>query len=405
MEPVTIEMIREARERIAPYIRKTPLLPFEYLSGLCDKEVLLKCESLQRTGSFKLRGAANCILANLSQAKKCGVIAASAGNHAQAVAAICKFLGIKSTIVMPTMTPFIKIQNTRNWGANIELVGAFVDESTDYAVKMASEKGLLFIHPFRDPSIIAGQGTVGLELLEDPAFEDVEAVVISVGGGGWSTGVAIALKALRPQIKVYGVAPRGVSGAWRLFHEGSMAPPIAHSYTLAEGVAVKRPGEDMVKLIRSHLNDLHAISEESIAYSIALLAEHGKLICEGAGALPVAALLDGLIEEKRVALILSGGNIDIPALSHVLQRGLVEQDRLVRLVITISDRPGGLNAVTQILAEKGGNIIQVFHQRTSIHTRVGETEIEVDLETRGKDHTSEIIDAITKTGFKVHRAS
>lgn len=405
MEPVTLEMIREARSRIAPYVRHTPLLPFEHLSRLSGKETLLKCESLQRTGSFKLRGAANCILSNLAQAKKCGVIAASAGNHAQAVAAICQFLGIKSTIVMPTMTPFIKVQNTRNWGANIELVGAFVDESTDYAIKVASEKGLLFIHPFRDPSVIAGQGTLGLELLDDPAFADVEAVVISVGGGGWSTGVAIALKALRPQIKVYGVGPRGVSGAWRLFHEGANATPITATYTLAEGVAVKRPGEEMVKLLRANLNDLYAVSEESIAYSIALLAEHGKLICEGAGALPVAAVLDGLIAEKRVALILSGGNIDIPTLSHVLQRGLCEQDRLVRLVVTISDRPGGLNAVTQILAEKGANIIQVFHQRTSLHTRVGETEIEVDLETRGKDHTGEIIDAINKTGFKVHRAS
>jgi threonine dehydratase len=401
---VTLENIREAAQRIAPYIRRTPLLYFDHLSQARGKDIYLKCETLQRTGSFKIRGAANCILANLTQAKKSGVVAASAGNHAQAVAAICKFLGIRATIVMPTVTPYIKVQNTRNWGATVELVGAFYDESFEHAQKLSKEKGLLFIHPYRDPLVIAGQGTVALELVEAPEFKDIEAVVVSVGGGGWSTGVAIALKALRPELKVYGVAAKYAPAAWKSFHEKrALSEPV--TFTLAEGVAIKKTDEAMLGLMRRTLDDIFAIGEESIANAIAVLAEHGKLISEGAGALPVAACLDGVIKEHKVALLLSGGNIDIPALAHVLQRGLVEQDRLVRLEITITDRPGGLHAITGILAEHRGNIIQVFHQRASLNTRFGEANIEIDLETRGKEHTIEIIDALTNAGFNVRRAS
>lgn len=401
---IEIDSIKEARNRIAPYIRNTPLLPFDYLSAKCGKEVLLKCESLQRVGSFKIRGAANCILQNIVQAKKAGVIAASAGNHAQGVAAICNFLGIRSTIVMPTITPTIKVQNTQNWGAEVQLVGQVYDEAFEYATKLANAKGYVFIHPFKDPHVIAGQGTVALELLDERSFDDVEAVVVSVGGGGLSTGIGSVLRKLRPGIKVYGVGARNAPATFKSFHENQVVNETV-TFTLAEGVATKKTDESMLAHLKSCLDDFFVLGEESIAYAISVLAEHGKMIVEGAGALPVAAVLEGLIHEKKVALVLSGGNIDIPALSQVLHRGLVEQGRQVRLMITVSDRPGGLHSITQVIAEKGGNVFQVFHQRSTMHTRFGEAEVEVDLETKGQEHTQEIIKSLMERGFRVHRVS
>jgi len=400
MPKIQIETVREAQARIAPYIRRTPFIPFDFLSLATGKELWLKCESLQRTGSFKIRGAANFILSQLAQAKKCGVVAASAGNHAQAVASMAKALGIRSTIVMPTITPPIKVQNTRRWGADVELVGDVYDDSFEHAMTLAKTKGFLFIHPFADPLVIAGQGTIGLELAESNDFSDIEAVAIGVGGGGLSTGIAAVLHELHPKVKIYGVVARNAPSAWKSFHKKSLvSEPV--SFTLAEGVAVKRPNEQMLGYMQEYLDDMIALSEESIANAIAVLTEQGKLVVEGAGALPVAAIIEGLIPEKKVALILSGGNIDIPALSHVLQRGLVEQGRMVRLMISVSDRPGGLNAVTDVLASQRANIMQIFHQRSSIHTKMDEAEIEVDLETRGPDHTKEITAALTGRGFRV----
>ncbi len=400
MPSIPISAIREAEARISPYIRKTPLIPFDHLSLSTGKQVLIKCESLQRTGSFKIRGAANCILSQIAQAKKAGVVAASAGNHAQAVAAMANFLGIKSTIVMPSITPPIKVQNTRRWGAEVELVGDFYDESFEHAMTLSESKGYLFIHPFKDPLVIAGQGTIGLELAADPQFNDVEAVVVSIGGGGLSTGIAAALRELKPNVKIYGVAARNAPAAWKSFHKKSLVSE-AVTFTLAEGVAVKRPNEEMLDFLQEYLDDMIALSEESIANAIAILTEHGKLVSEGAGALPIAAVLEGLIPEKKIALILSGGNIDIPALSHVMQRGLVEQGRMVRLEIRVADRPGGLNSVTDVFASQKANILQIFHQRSSIHTKMDEAEIEVDLETRGPEHTQQIIAALTERGFRV----
>ena len=401
---ISLDTIKAARERIAPYIRKTPLMAFDYLSGQHGQDVLIKCEMLQRTGSFKIRGAANCILENLAQAKKTGVVAASAGNHAQGVAAICKYLGIRSTIVMPIITPAIKIHNTQRWGATVELVGNVYDDSYVHAKKLSESKGYVFIHPFRDPYVIAGQGTIGLELCEDPLFDGVEAVVIPIGGGGLATGCASALKALRPQIKIYGVTAKNAPVVWKAYHEGKIIPEEV-KFTLAEGVATKNTDETMLRYLTEGVDDIFSLSEASIAHAIAVLAEQGKLVVEGAGALPVAAVLEKLVPEKRVALVLSGGNIDLPALSNVLQRGLVEQGRLVRLVITAADRPGTLHAITEVFADKRANILQVFHQRTTPHTGIGEAEIEVDLETRGPEHTHEIIDGLSERGFRVHRVS
>lgn len=402
--PIELSDIKSAQQRIGPYIRNTPLIRFDYLSKETQKNIFLKCESLQITGSFKIRGAANCIIENLAQAKKSGVVAASAGNHAQGVAAICHQLGIKATIVMPEFTPAIKVQNTLNWGAHVELVGKVYDDSYEHAMKLSQNHGLLFVHPFKDPKVMAGQGTIGLELMDSPLFESTEAVLVCVGGGGIATGIGTALKALKPGVKVYGVTAANAPAAYKSF-KSSVATKETPKFTLAEGVATKGPDEFMLNALKASIDDIFSISEESIAHAVAVVAEHGKMVAEGAGVLAVAAICDNMIPEKNITAILSGGNIDLPALSMVLQRGLVEQGRLIRLLITVIDRPGGLNALTQVLAETGANVSQIYHQRATLHTCIGEAEVEADIETRGSKHTDEIIKTLTSRGFKVHRVS
>ena len=402
MPTIPLNEIQQARLRISPYIRKTPFLEMEELSRRTDRKVFAKCEILQFTGSFKIRGAANCILSNLEQAKRSGVVAASAGNYAQGVAAVCHQLGIRATIVMPTGTPGIKVQNTARWGAEIVLTGNVYDDSFEHAVDLSKKKGLLIIHPFHDPLIMAGQGTLGLELTEEPGFKDIEAFVFSVGGGGLISGCGSAIRALNPKAKVYGVTAKNAPATCRSFHENK-AIEIDVKYTLAEGVAPKRTDDYMLGYLKSTVNDMLSIGEDSIAHAVSYLAEHSKLVVEGAGALPVAALLDDMIPERKVALVLSGGNIDLPALGHVLQRGLVEQGRLSRLIIRLSDRPGALHQITEILAGNGANIQQVFHQRTTLSAGIGEVAVEVEMETKGREHTHQIVDAFKAKGFQVNQ--
>ncbi len=399
---LTPELFLKARKNISSYVRKTPLIPFDFLNRENGRNVLLKCENMQVTGSFKIRGATNCVVENMAKAKKAGVIAASAGNHAQGVAAICSMLGIRATIVMPTMTPVIKIQNTKRWGAETVLEGSVYNESFDHAMKLAEAKGYLFVHPYRDEQVIAGQGTIGLELLEDPLFESCEAIIIPIGGGGLISGISKVLKAKKKNLKVYGVTAESAPATYKSYKSGQILSQ-APSFTLAEGVATKTTDETMLKRIQDSVDDVFSISENSIAHAIALLAEHGKILAEGSAALSVAAILEGSVPEKNVTALISGGNIDLPALGHVLQHGLAHQGRLVRLLITITDRPGGLNKVTEVLGQVGANIIQIFHQRATLHTKIGEANIEVDIESKGHDHTGEIIQELTKRGFKVNR--
>lgn len=404
MQAPTIEDLKEARKRIQDYVIRTPCLPSNHLGKLTNKRVYLKAEMLQLTGSFKTRGAANCILANMDTAKKRGVVAASAGNHAQGVASVCQKLGISATIVMPKPTPTIKVQNTKRYGAAVELVGDVYEEAYDHACTLADEKGLLFVHPYQDPLTIAGQGTVGLEISEEPWFDQLEAVVCSVGGGGLISGVAIALKTLNPKIKIYGVAAKNAPANWKSFHEKKPCDtPV--SFTIAEGVATKRADKKMLPILSHYLDDFFVVEEGRIASSIALLAEYEKLVTEGAGALPVAPLLDGQIKEKMVCLILSGGNIDPPTLSRVLQRGLVEQGRLVRLDITVNDRPGGLAAITKLLADHGTNVVSIHHQRESLVTPFGLAKIEFTIETKEESHTQQVIDSLKQAHYEVERLS
>ena len=401
---ISLKDVQEADQRIAQYIRRTPSIPFDYLNRQLGKEIILKAEIFQKTGSFKFRGAANCVLSQMAQAKKAGVVAASAGNHAQGVASICHLLGISSTIVMPISTPGIKIQNTQRWGAKIELVGNVYDESYDHAVKLSQEQGSLLIHPFKDPLVQAGQGTLGLEILNEPLTKETEAVLISVGGGGLITGVGTVLRALNPKIKIYGLTAQSAPAAYQAVKSKTpKESPV--TFTLAEGVATKKTEQMMLDNISRQVDDVFSLSEESIAKAISVLAEQGKMVVEGAGALPVAALLEGLIPEKRVTAVLCGGNIDLPALSAVFRRGMIEQGRLVRLLIMIWDRPGTLHTITEVFAQKRANIVEVHHTRSALSHRMGEASIEVEIETRGHEHTQEIIDALSQRGFHVERQS
>lgn len=400
--PVGLQDVKDAQARISPYIRKTPLLPFDPLFDRKGKNVWMKCELFQLTGSFKLRGATNCILQNLEKAKIKGVVAASAGNHAQGVAAICSRLGLRSTIVMPVGTAPLKVKNTSDWGARVELVGSVYDESFEHAIKLAEKDGALFVHPFRDPQVMAGQGTIGLEIAESPQFADLDAAVIAIGGGGLASGCASVLKTLKPGIKIYGVTAKNAPSMYQSFKnkkitEGGVA------FTLADTIATKRADPKMLDNVLACVDDVFSISEEMIAHAIALLAEKSKLIVEGAGAIGIAALLEELIPEKNVAVILCGGNIDLVSFSHVLERGLVEQGRLAQLVVTTVDRPGGLHQITEILYKNEVNILQVVHQRTTLDTAVGETKVELQVETKGTDHTQQLIQAMTSKGLRVER--
>ncbi len=398
--PVTLVEIEKARKRIAPYIHPTPTLMFQRINETLQKEVLFKCENLQNTGSFKIRGAANCILSELEKNPPKGLVAASAGNHAQGVASIGKQLKIPTTIVMPTVTPQTKVANTQYWGAKVVLHGEVFDESYEKAQQISKEEGLVYIPPFKDDRIMTGQGTIGLELSELPGFSNIEAVIVSIGGGGLISGIAAALKAKNPKIKIYGVTAQNAPSAYLAFKEKkAIEHPV--TFTIAEGVATKRCDTEMSTLLRGLVDEVYSISEDSIASAIAMLAERSHLVVEGAGALPLALLLENKISEKKVAAVLSGGNIDPSVLSQVLQRGLVKQGRLARLLVRVVDRPGSLHFITQILAEKKANILQVMHQRANLHLAMGETEIELDLETRSREHTDSICAALRERGLSV----
>lgn len=400
--PISLETIRAAQTRIAPYIRKTPFLPFDPMFGKDGRFVWMKAELFQTTGSFKLRGATNCILQNLEQAKQKGVIAASAGNHAQGVAAICNKLGVRATIVMPKITAPIKIKNTQDWGARVELVGKVVDESFEHAIALAQKDGALFVHPFRDPHVMAGQGTLGLEIASEKEFAELEAVVIAIGGGGLITGCASVLKALKPDLKIYGVTAKNAASMYTSYKNKKITESEVQ-HTLADTIATRRADSTMLDNVMASADEVLSISEEMIAHAIALLAEKSKLVVEGAGAIGIAALLENLVPEKKVAVIICGGNIDLVSFSHVLERGLVEQGRLIRLSVTTIDRPGGLHQLTEILSKAEANILQVFHQRTTLDAAIGETKIEIQLETKGSDHTQEILHALTARGLRVER--
>ena len=394
---IALEDIRETAARISKRIERTPCAHSKTLSMITGAHVFLKFENQQFTASFKERGALAKLLSLTEAERSKGVIAASAGNHAQGVAYHAQRLGIPTTIVMPRFTPNVKVENTRHFGARILLEGDVFDEAQTFAINYAREHGLTFIPPYDDEQIIKGQGTIAIEMLED--YPDLDVLIISIGGGGLISGNAIAAKSLKPGLQVYGVQAARFPSMARAI-EGK--PIQCGTHTIAEGIAVKRPGKLTLPIIKEYVDDIFLVEEEEIERAVLLLLEVEKTVVEGAGAAGLAALIQqrSLFEGKNVGLILSGGNIDLIALSSIIQRGLVRTGRLSRLTVGIPDVPGALAEVTQILGGLNANIMEIRHQRAFTNLSLKLAEVEFVLQTLGKKHIQEIIATLARSGYQ-----
>jgi threonine dehydratase len=396
-----------ARARIGAQIMRTPLAESRTLSRITGAHVFLKFENLQFTASFKERGALNCLLC-LSEAERCrGVIAMSAGNHAQALAYHAERLGIPARIVMPRHTPNIKVAQTRMFGAEVELFGNVFEETRRHTETLAKELDITLVHPFDDLRVIAGQGTLGLEILEQ--LPEVDTIVAPIGGGGLIGGVALAVKSTRPDVRVIGVQVERFAGAWRAFHDSGRSsdarpaePAGSAAGTVAEGIAVKHPGGLTLPLLERWVDDVLLVGEQQVEQAIFQLLEIEKTVVEGAGAVPLAAVTahPELFAGRNVVLILSGGNIDMMILSSVVQRGLFRSHRLVQLRVEVPDVPGGLADLTRLLADLDSNIVDIQHERMFESSSVRATRVELMLQLRGEEQTEQILDALRARGYE-----
>jgi threonine dehydratase len=396
---LSIDDIRAARERIAGQVVLTPCTPSEAFGEMFGGKAWFKFENLQRTGSFKERGALNCMLGLSAEERSRGVIAASAGNHAQGVAFHARRLGIPATIVMPERTPLIKVSNTERYGARVVLHGAVYDEAMAEAMRIREEEGQVLIHPFDMDPVMAGQGTIGLELLEQ--CPEMEVVVVPVGGGGLISGIAMAIKELRPQVRLVGVESSVLPAALRAREAGAPVQ-IAPADTIADGIAVRRIGEHTFGMIERYVDDLVVVDEEEIASAVLLLLEREKTVAEPAAAASVAAAVNGHISDlagRNVVMLLSGGNIDVTLVSRIIERGLLKDGRMAHLKVRVKDRPGALALLTAVLAESGANIVSLEHRRGSGEVWVTDAEIALTLETRGPDHVREIVHSLGASGY------
>ncbi len=397
----TLSDIQSARERVRDEIALTPCTRSLVFDDLVRAKLHFKFENQHRTGSFKERGALNRLLHLSDEERERGVITASAGNHAQAVAYHASRMGIPATVVMPETTPLIKVSNTRRHGAQVILHGQRFSEAIEESKRLQAERGLVMIHAYDDDLVIAGQGTLGLELAEQ--LPEVDTVIVPVGGGGVISGTAIALRALKPDVRFIGVEVEAAPSA-SLSRERGEIVEVETSETLADGIAVKRLGDRTFPIIEEHVEQLVVVSEEAIARAILLLLEREKTVVEGAGAAPLAAILSGKIElrpDETVVGVLCGGNIDVNMVSRIIDRGLVDDGRLARLRVTVRDRPGSLARLTALVARAGANVLEVAHQRAFADISVGDVEIVIHLETRGREHVEEVIELIRSTGTRV----
>lgn len=395
---LTLDKIYHAKYVLKDVIRCTDLIHAPRISSSC--EVYLKTENLQITGSFKVRGSAYKISQLSEEEKAKGVIACSAGNHAQGVAMAATRQGIPSLICLPDGAPISKVEATKRYGAKVELVKGVYDDAYARALQLKEEKGYTFIHPFDDEDVIAGQGTIGLELLEQ--LDDVDAVVVPVGGGGLISGVAYAIKSLRPDCKVYGVQATGAASMVHALHVGEPeALPAAK--TIADGIAVKKAGELTYQLCRDYVDDIVTVTDDEVSTAILTLIEQQKLIAEGAGAVSVAAVMFNKVpvEGKKVVCLLSGGNIDVTILSRVISRGLMKTGRSVDITVELVDKPGQLQRVSEIVAAAGGNVVGVYHDRADLDTAITACNLRLMLETRDFEHVEQIKAALTANRYRI----
>ena len=401
---ITFADIEAARQRIKEQIYLSPFAYSETLSRMTGNRVFCKLENLQMTGSFKERGALNRLLTLTAEEARRGVIAASAGNHGMALAFLSRKLNIAATIVMPLSAPLIKVTRVREYGARSVLHGDDYDTALAEAQRLGQEQGLTFVSAFNDPWIVSGQGTIGLELYEQNP--DLDAVLVPVGGGGLIAGIALALKTLNPNIRIIGVQSEAVPSMKAALANGapSRVPP---AMTIADGIAVRRVGDTPFALVKEFVDEIVTVSEGEIANAVLLLLEIEKTVAEGAAAVPLAALVNKKISlaGKNVGLVISGGNIDMNLISRIIDKGLIQDGRLCRVSVVISDRPGNLARLAQSIADHGANILQLNHSRGFGQMAIGETEVELILETTGAEHIQRLLDGLSGAGFRVSSES
>ncbi len=395
---LTLDKVYHAAYALRNVVRKTALIRSPKINPECS--LYLKPENLQVTGSFKVRGAGYMISQLSDDEKAKGVIACSAGNHAQGVALAAQKYGIKAVICLPDGAPISKVEATKSYGAEVVMVKGVYDDAYNRALELRDEKGYTFVHPFDDDNVIAGQGTIALEIIEE--LEDVDAVVVPVGGGGLISGVAYALKQLKPNIKVYGVQAAGAPSMFNAIKNGKRER-LASVSTIADGIAVKEPGENTFDLCSKYVDEIVTVSEGEISSAILALIEQHKLIAEGAGAVSVAAVMFNKlpIKNKKVVAVVSGGNIDVTILSRVIKRGLLMTGRNCTLCIELMDKPGQLQEVSTIIASHGGNVTSVHHERASETMDINGCYLRIVLETRNQEHIKDITQALTHAGFKL----
>lgn len=388
----------KARYELSKVIRQTEVVQAPQVNPECD--VYLKLECLQRTGSFKVRGACYKISQLSDEEKAHGVIACSAGNHAQGVALGATAHGIKSLICLPAGAPISKVEATKGYGADVCLVPGVYDDAYQKAIELRDEKGYTFVHPFDDPNVIAGQGTIGLELIDQ--VKDMDAVVVPVGGGGLISGVAFALKTLNPHIKVYGVQAAGAASMVQSLHVHKREC-LSSVSTIADGICVKEPGELTYEICSKYVDDIVTVSEDEICAAILQLLEKDKVVAEGAGATSVAAVMFNKVpvKGKKVVCIVSGGNIDVTILNRVVERGLAKSGRIAIINVELDDKPGKLVEVASVIAKAGANITNVYHDRNSDSEKVNSCILRVICETRNQEHVAAINNALRESGFKL----
>lgn len=395
---LTLDKVYHASYVLKDVVRETALIKSPKLCSDCD--VFLKTENLQVTGSFKVRGAGYMISQLTEEEKARGVIACSAGNHAQGVALASAKYGIKSVICLPDGAPISKVEATRSYGAEVVMVPGVYDDAYRQALKLRDEKGYTFVHPFDDDNVIAGQGTIGLEILNE--LSDVDAVVVPIGGGGLISGIAYVIKHLAPNVKVYGVQASGAPSMFNSVRDGKIERLTGVS-TIADGIAVKEPGENTFKLCSEYVDEIVTVTEDEISSAILALIEQHKLISEGAGAVSVAAVMFGKlpVKGKKVVCVVSGGNIDVTILSRVIERGLLKSGRTCNLCLELMDKPGQLREVSGIIASLGANVISVHHERASETKDINGCFLRLVLETKNFEHIYEITSELEKSGFKI----
>ncbi|MBX7146172.1 MAG: threonine ammonia-lyase [Alphaproteobacteria bacterium] len=394
---ITFSAIEQAEALIGNKIVKTPVIASPILSQLTGTaEIFIKLENQQYTGSFKDRGALNKLIRLTQKGKITGVIAMSAGNHAQGVACYAQKLNIPATIVMPEGTPFNKVERTKTFGARVILKGESIDQAAAYAHELAQKEDLVFIHPYDDPDIIIGQGTLGLEFMK--SYSDLDILVVPIGGGGLISGVATVVKAINPKIKIIGVEATLFPS---MHHKINNLPPSSGGQTIAEGIAVKSPGEWTIPIVKKYVEEILLVDEAILERAVEIMALNQKMVTEGAGAAGLAAILafPNIFKNKRVGLIISGGNIDPRVLSQVLMRGMLKDGRMVTLRIEINDQPGVLAKVSGLIGAQGGNIIEIHHQRMFSDLAVKLADVDAVIETRNITHINEIADSLRQAGF------